>query len=171
MKTLVLSYSFTGNNDALAKSVAINLDAEHIRVTEPRKRTQANIIVDLLLNRTPKIDMVPFCPQNYDMVLFMGPVWIGHPATPLRPYLKLIKAPKYAYASISGGADGPNPKLSEELEKLTGRAPDVVIDLHIADLLPVEPKPTRKVTMAYKINEEEIYKLAEAVVKAVRQVV
>jgi hypothetical protein len=37
--------------------------------------------------------------------------------------------------------------------------------MHIADLLPAEPKPERKDTMAYKLSEEEVEKLAESVMK------
>jgi hypothetical protein len=63
---------------------------------------------------------------------------------------------RYAFISISGGADGPNPKLAGELEKRAGTEPGALIDLHIADLLPSDPKPTRKITSAYRINSEDI---------------
>jgi len=39
-----------------------------------------------------------------------------------------------------------------------------LIDLHIADLLPSEPEPTRKDTMAYRINEREVKHLTDTIV-------
>ena len=55
MNTAVISYSLTGNNDALAKSIAGKLSAEHISVTEAKNRKTGAIIADLLFNRTPKV--------------------------------------------------------------------------------------------------------------------
>lgn len=36
MKTIVMSYSHTGNNEALAKRIAEELKVERIRITEPK---------------------------------------------------------------------------------------------------------------------------------------
>ena len=60
--------------------------------------------------------------------------------------------------------DGPNPKLENELIKRTGKKPDALIDLHIADLLPPEPKPERKDTSAYKLSDGDVDKLTNTVV-------
>jgi flavodoxin len=35
MKPIVISYSLTGNNQALATSIATELSAEHIKINEP----------------------------------------------------------------------------------------------------------------------------------------
>jgi hypothetical protein len=53
----------------------------------------------------------------------------------------------------SGGSQS---ETKDELTKRLGKAPVAVVDLHIADLLPKEPKPERKDTSAYKINEKEV---------------
>jgi hypothetical protein len=166
MNIAVISYSLTGNNDALAKSIAGKLSAQHIRLTEAKNRKTGTIMADLLLGRTPKVR--PAAPDigSYDTVLLVGPVWIGQVATPLRAYLKRLKKEpcRYAFVSISGGADGPNPKLANELIKRTGHKTDALIDLHIADLLPAEPKPERKDTSAYKLSEDDVVKLTDTVV-------
>jgi flavodoxin len=170
MKTIVISYSLTGNNSDLAKSVAGGFAAEHIKITEPKPRTMGTIVLDMIFKRTPKVQPIPNSLSNYDLILFFGPVWIGQVATPLRAYLKqLQKNPcPYAFISISGGADGPNLKLEGELQKRAGQKPIAVIDLHIADLLPIEPKPTRKVTSAYRVNSGEIKKLTDTIMKTMR---
>jgi flavodoxin len=172
MKILVLSYSLTGNNEALAAGVAGELAAEYIKITEPKRRTNGTIIADIIFKKTPKVQPAPEKLEGYDFVLFVGPVWIGQAATPLRAYLEYIKtnALKYAFVSISGGADGPNSKLADELKRRTGAEPAALIDLHIAGLLDIE-KPTRKDTMAYRVSEAETEKLASAAVKAMRETI
>lgn len=173
MKTMVISYSLTGNNEALANRIAEEFEAERIKITEPKPRTMGTIVLDLIFKRTPKVQPIPDRLKNHDLILFFGPVWIGQVATPLRAYLKQLENNpcRYAFISISGGADGPNPKLADELKKRVGREPVAVIDLHIADLLPSDPKPTRKITSAYQLNNEDIKKLTNTIVKTVKETI
>jgi hypothetical protein len=129
------------------------------------------IVWDVLLNRTPKIVMPVENIEAYDWVLFCGPVWMGQVASPFRACFKELgpKIARYAFISICGGADGPNPKLAGELEERLGKEPACLLDLHIADLLPPEPKPVRKDTMAYRVTEGDLNRLTEAVVAALSQ--
>jgi hypothetical protein len=167
MKTMVISYSFTGNNADLAATLAATLGAEHVKITEPKPRTMGKIAWDIVLKRTPKIIMPVEETEEVDLVLFVGPVWMGHVATPFRACFEQLgqRIDRYAFLSISGGADGPNPNLADELEKRLGKEPACLMDLHIADLLPPEPRPTREVTMAYRINEREVKHLADTIVE------
>lgn len=154
MNIAVISYSFTGNNDALAGSVAKELSSEFIRISESKPRTLGSITMDMIFSRIPLVQPSPNLLVKYDLILFFGPIWMGQVATPLRAYLKHLKTNphKYGFISISGGADGPNTRLPGELRKRTGADPVVLIDLHIADLISTNPKPTRKDTSAYKLN-------------------
>jgi hypothetical protein len=171
MKAIVISYSFTGNNEALAASVAAALGSEHVRMTEPKPRTMSKIVLDVMFNRTPKVVMPVERIEGADLVLFCGPVWMGQIASPFRACFKRLgpKIAKYAFISISGGADGPNPKLADELEKRLGKEPVCLIDLHIADLLPSEPKPTRKDTMAYRITESDVDYLTDTIIAGLQE--
>lgn len=157
MKTTIISYSMTGNNDKLASGIASKLNARHIRITEPKKRTNGTIALDMLLNRKPKINESMDDVDTSGLVLLFAPVWMGKVASPLRGVLKELKPriEKYAFISLSGGADGPNPKLSKELKNRLGRPPEAVIDMHIADLLPSDPKPTRQNTSDYRLDNED----------------
>lgn len=161
MNIKVISYSFTGNNESLACSIAQELSAEHIKVSEPKPRTMGTIILDMLFKRIPRVQPTPGELIGYDLLLFLGPVWMGQVAAPLRSYLKHLKNhhANYAFISISGGADAGNGKLEGDLEKRTGIKPAAIIDLHIADLLPVSNKIERKDTASYKINNNDITKL------------
>ncbi len=171
MKIAVISYSFTGNNEALAKSIAAEFAAEHIRITESRQRTTGTIILDILFNRTPQVSPTVDKVTDKDLIIFVGPVWMGQAATPFRTYFKHLKAwpGRYAFISISGGAIGTNPKLAGDLKKRAGREPAALIDLHIADLLPHDPKPAMKDTSAYRINENDLKKLTGTIVKTMRE--
>ena len=173
MKATVISYSLTGNNKDLAASLAAALGAEQIRITEPKPRTMGTIVLDMVFNRTPKIVMPVEKTEAYDLVLFVGPVWMGQIATPFRACFKQLgqKIGQYAFISISGGADGPNPTLADELKKRLAKEPVCLVDLHIADLLPSEPKPTRKDTMAYRINERDVKYLTDTVMATLRKTI
>jgi hypothetical protein len=170
MKILTVSYSFTGNNEALAKSVAKELTAEHLIVTEPKTRTMGGIVLDMLFNRTPKVQSLPNKLGDYDLILFFAPIWMGQVASPIRAYLKELRvnSGRYAFASISGGADGGNPKLMGELNKRTGREPIALIDLPITSLLPPDQHAARKDTSAYRIDEKDIKKLTDTILQALK---
>jgi len=163
MNAIVVSYSMTGNNHALAKSVAEGLNAEHTALTETKKRTMGTTVLDLLFNRTPKVQPSADVLTGRDAVVLAGPVWIGLAATPLRAYMKKLKKLRcpYAFLSISGGTDSDNPKIPAELRRRVKRDAAAVIDLHIADLLPKEPKPTRDATSAYQLMPNDVKTLTE----------
>ncbi len=96
---------------------------------------------------------------------------MGHVASPLRAYFKHFKnrIEKFAFVSISGGADGPNPKLGNDLRKRLGKEPITIIDLHIADLLPSNPKPNREATSTYHLNDRDVKNLTNTVMKTLRK--
>ena len=167
----IYSYSLTGNNEKLAAAIAEELSAKHIKIEESKKRTMGTIAFDMLFNRTPEISMQTDEKNKYDLVLFVAPVWMGCAASPLRSCFKTLKnkIDNYAFISISGGADGPNPKLAKEMRKRVGQDPAAVIDLHIADLLPKEPKPERKDTSVYKVNDTDLKKLTDTAISRLRE--
>lgn len=173
MKIIIISYSLTGNNEALATSIATEIAAEHIKISESKTRNMGTIFLDILFNRTPEISPIVDKVRDNDLVIFVGPVWMGQVATPFRSYFEHLKGRvgPYAFVSISGGADGNNPKLAEELKKRMGKEPAKLIDQHIADLLPPDPKPKRKDTMAYHLSDNDMKKLTSKVVKTLNELV
>lgn len=170
MKLVLVSYSLTGSNDALAAGIAAELAAEHVRITEPRVQTMGMIALDRLLSRTPRVSPAVESTDGYDIVLFVGPVWIGRVAAPLRAHLRhLRRRPvRYAFISVSGGADGPNLGLARDLSKRTGKAPAAVIDLQIVNLLPPSPKPTRQETDNYRLKEQDVRSMTGTIMKNLR---
>lgn len=171
MKTVIMSYSLTGNNEALAKRIAEELKVDHIRITEPKKRTYGTIMADILFGRTPQTEPEPQVMSAYDLIIFIAPVWMGQPAFPMRSYLRQLKKhpQKYAYVSISGGAMNNNPGLPKRLKSSTGSEAAAVVDMHIVDLLPSEPKPTTQITSAYRLTSQDIENLTKRAIRMLRE--
>ncbi|RCX23736.1 hypothetical protein DFP94_1011338 [Fontibacillus phaseoli] len=171
MNIAVVSYSYTGNNDMFAACVAKGLSATHIKIATQKPMTMGSIIMDMIFARTPKMQPCPNNLKQYDLILFFAPIWMGHIASPLREYLHRLKSSPQAYGffSISGGADGGNPKLFAELLKRTGTKPAIVLDQHIRDFIPQNSKPTRNDTSAFKISEAEASKLSTIAIKEINK--
>jgi hypothetical protein len=96
---------------------------------------------------------------------------MGALAFPMRAYLKQLKEhpKKYAYVSISGGAMNDNSGLPDELKRRTGIESVAVIDLHIADLLPPEPKPNTRAIDTYRFTVQDIENLTKRAVTMLRE--
>ena len=124
----------------------------------------------MLFNRIPPVQGGEL-PGEPGRILLVGPVWMGCLASPLRSCLRELKKRKdrVGFISISGGADGPNPKLQKELTRRLGRSPEAVVDLHIADLLPPEPRPTREDTSSFRLSGDLAESLAEKAFPALAQ--
>lgn len=172
MKIAVVSYSYTGNNDRFAACVARSISADHIKIATQKPMAMGSLVMGMIFSRAPKVQPTPDILRQYDLVLFFSPVWMGHVASPLRMYLRELKAmPRaYGFLSISGGAASGNPKLYEELLKRTGSKPAFVLDQHLTDFLPADADPARKDTSKYKISEEEATLLSSAAMKEIDKV-
>ncbi|MCQ1530511.1 flavodoxin family protein [Lutispora saccharofermentans] len=171
MSIAVVSYSMTGNNEALAANLAKAISAEHIRITEAKKRSYGTITLDITFNRTPHILPEPQTLDKYDGIIFVAPVWMGQPAFPLRSYLKYIKLNprKYGFVSISGGSLNPNPQLCNNITRRAGIAPAVFINMYIADLLPKDAKIDPKAVEVYKLTESDLDSMTVKAVKEIKK--
>ena len=162
MKSILLYYSYTGNNAKITKAISNVLQADCVEVKEIKKRTVFTILLDVVFNRTPKIFGIDKHIDSYENLFFVAPVWFGKIATPLRAVFRNLKAKdvRITLIALSAGADGVNPNLDKELLERTGIKSAQVINPLLSDLLPKNPKPSRKVLDSYKISDTE----AEAIV-------
>jgi len=128
MSILVLSYSATGNTRKVAKALAKALGAQLSEVT-CNAYTQAfwgplRQARDVLLQRSPPIEVPELNAQKWDLVVVGGPVWGARPAPPIRSYLQRYAAghPKLAlFVSCSGTSPKyPPERAIEEMAALTG---------------------------------------------------
>ncbi|MFA5753367.1 MAG: hypothetical protein WC910_09885, partial [Bacteroidales bacterium] len=66
MKTVVISYSRTGNNQTLAEAVAAELSADHVTINMPGEKSFFSIGMDMLFNRSPKVNTTQEKPGDYE---------------------------------------------------------------------------------------------------------
>ncbi len=158
MKTLIASFSLTGNNTVAARNLAATLGADHEDITAEREMGNFALALDALLNRRPAIAAPSHDPSQYDLVIVVGPVWMGKIASPIRSYLKRGRGSfnRVAFLSVCGGALGRNSSVPQQLERLLGTSPAAVTQLYINDLLPAEEQGDAKATSAYRVTEADL---------------
>src|SRR5690242_18711852 len=102
MKTLIVSYSFSGNNDLLTTHLQQRLSADLFRLSEWNKRTRLTIFLDILFNRTPEIKEFYHAKDVYEHHILIGPVWGGRIASPLKTFLlkERSKIGRYSFVSV-----------------------------------------------------------------------
>ncbi|PLX12503.1 MAG: hypothetical protein C0598_05825 [Marinilabiliales bacterium] len=170
MNTLIVSYSYTGNNETIAKGLAHRIGADHIAIAEQSKRSLFTIVLDIVFNRTPKINDISQSLNKYDNFLFIAPVWLGKVATPLRNCFKTLKNKIDNYSFVSFSASGNNSKLGEELFDLIGKEPKVVLNPLIIDLFPANSKPSHKDLNSYRLGDNIANKIIENVEMELKKV-
>lgn len=160
MKTLVVAYSWTGNNRLLAELTAAKINADLVFVEEKKRRSMLTILFDKIFQRLPAIRDIGANVASYDRAVLVSPVWMGKISTPMRSFITgnagVIRS--WALLSIGGGADGPNPEFLPDIVRMMGRQPDASLELHLARLFPADYAVRRKDTMARKIRPEELEK-------------
>ncbi len=166
MKVTVISYSQTGNNQALAAAIAKHYSAEHISIREVNKRNYWRIGMDLLFNRkpaiTPSLDQV----DTSGRVLLVGPVWMGRLCSPMRTCLHQLRSrlSQYAFVTLRGGGEEVSPpELEAELTRRTGVRPFAVVDLPIYHLSPEGPRPSPEEIFNFRLTEAEAQKLVPGI--------
>lgn len=171
MKIKVISYSYTGNNDTLASGFAKEIDAEHLRITEHKKRTAGTILKENLFKKEPKINLTGDEISQDEFIVFFSPFWFGKIASPLRSYFSKLKKMSFNYGFISlcVGFDDPEgaEKFKSELCGFLGSEPEFIIINKIADLLPPDSIPTQKMLNDYRVNPEHLKILLSSIIESV----
>lgn len=102
MRTLILYYSFTGITRRVSQTLAKQLGAD---IAELTCKTYTygfwggvRQAWDVLIGGTPPIEIPNQANENYDLIIFAGPVWAARPAPPIRSFVKLLKPENQKYA-------------------------------------------------------------------------
>lgn len=170
MKSLVVYYSLTGNNEALAKKISERLDCDVVRIQTAKKRTNLSAFLDLILKRNPKLQEYSVRFSDYDQLIFIAPVWAGKVATPMQTFFENEKQNilRYSFITLCGGIAGQKQKIAEYLSTTLLRKPVAVEELWVSDLLVAGQKD--KDTTHYSVRTEDLYVFKpeiDAFVKAV----
>lgn len=135
MKTLIVYYSLTNNNELLAMEIAKQWqgDYELFKIQELKSRSGFRTVMDNLFNLIPKINLSHLPQGSFDNYVFICPIWMGKLASPLRAFLvsqkQVIK--KYSFITLCGGIDGQRRKIIDQLNTLLGHGAEVVSELRI----------------------------------------
>jgi flavodoxin len=157
MKTLLIYYSFTGNNEALARKLHDRLQCDMFRIEEAGRRRSISIFFDLIFKRRPKLKEYTLHLEAYDHIVLVSPIWAGKLSTPMQTFLmrESGRIRSYSFISLCGGLDGQRQKISDYLASILPAKPAIVEELWVNDLLPDEQKNSVKYTTPYRIKEPD----------------
>ena len=160
MKTLLVYYSFTQNNELLAKTIQTRLGCEMLKIETIRKRSTFSIFLDRIFGRKPSIRKYNLSMMEYDQFVFVGPIWMGQIASPLKTFLyqerDVIK--RYSFITLCGGLPGQKEKIEAELTSIVQMHPENVTELWISDIVSASVTKDAKNISAYRIGPEEMEK-------------
>jgi flavodoxin len=156
MKTLIVYYSFSGNNECLAKELQKRLNCDIQKIVEMKPRKSLDILLDLIFKRESQIEKSDFDLRQYDRSILTAPIWAGKIATPLRAFIELAQAnfKEYLFITVCTGSDGQEAKIADELVRLIQKKPKIVMQLQINDLLPSERKQKVKHLLCVELINE-----------------
>lgn len=154
MKTLIVYFSFTGNNQLLANAIADDIGAEVLQITEPKKRGMLRVMLDMLFNRFPKINEIRVSLQKYDHIYLVAPIWNYHIAHPMKSFIKNNKEglKNYSFITLCSGREIQKEKIDVQLQKLTKYDPKEIIEFEILKL----PTYEEQQNSMYKVTQNDI---------------
>lgn len=121
---LAIYYSYTGTSRRLAQRLAASQGWPRGEIRDARLRSGflggLRCCFDALLRRQPRIDYTGPDPHDFEVVVLVGPVWMGRLAAPLRSF---VAARRHQLPDVAllctirgGGVEG----AVRELESLLG---------------------------------------------------
>lgn len=138
MRCLVIYHSLSGNTRKVAERAAGHLGADIAEVRAVRYRPGIlgflRAIYDTWAGRLPSIEVGGGAPENYDFVLIMAPVWVGHASTPIRAYLTQNCGKFRGAAFLLTCGNSAPPRAFEEMSRLSGIKPEAVFFLRERDI-------------------------------------
>ena len=167
MNTLIVYYSFTGNNRILAQHLAARIKADMHEITELKHRTWGTILFDQLLGRRPRIQQATLPWDRYGRVILIAPVWNARVASPMCTFVRKERAnlKSYSVLTVCGGREGQQDNIRKQLTKLAGRPPLTITQLPINDRLPEERRKGRGNMGIVKITPDDLKYFQENLLK------
>jgi flavodoxin len=170
MKTIIVYYSNTHNNEILAHDLQKKLSCDILKIEEVGKRTGLTILLDLIFHRSPKLKNHDVSLTHYTDFIFVAPIWAGKIASPLRAFLLKEKerVKSYSFISLCGGVKGQADKIKKELKTILHDDPKLVKELWINNLLPAEKMNTIKYTSGYRVLPSDLENFKEEISEFVK---
>jgi flavodoxin len=158
MKLLIVYYSFTGNNEALARKLGERIGCDTLRIEEKKKRTNATFALDVILKKRRGLKEYDVDLSAYDHIILVAPVWAGMIATPMQSFARLENRnlKSYSVIALCGGADGQKENIRAFLESTMSWKPLLVEELRVSDILRAEERDSIMSKIPYKVKEEDL---------------
>lgn len=156
MKTLIVYFSFSGNNKLLAKDLAKDLKADLLQITEPQKRGMFRIMLDMLFNRFPKINEMNILWNDYQHIVLIAPIWNYIIAHPMKTFIKKNEEylKNYSFITLCSGRDMQKDKIAAQLKKLTCYKSKAILEFETRTFI----TPEQESKGAYKVTQEDLRK-------------
>ncbi len=172
MKPLIVFYSNSGNNTALAYQLEKRLNCDIEEIVPKRKRMGFAILLDIVFNRVPAIKPLRADLREYDMVILVAPVWNARMASPMRTFVKengsVIEA--CSFISLCGGRDGQRQKMVDQLTELLHDEPIAVEELALRDLFKDGRHDDVRNVSTYRVTENDLKFFGDAIDNFLRRV-
>jgi len=154
MKTLIVYYSHTANNEKLAHELQQKLNCDILKIEELKKRTMLTIMLDLMFSRHPAIKTNAHVLTGYEHIIFIAPIWAGQIASPLKTFLANEKSgiKSYSFITVCGGG-GQRVRITKQLFRMLQKEPVAVTELPIDKLLRQNSMKTS--TSRYRLTEKD----------------
>jgi flavodoxin len=136
MKTIIVYYSNTHNNELLAYHLQKKLSCKVLKIEEVRKRIGLTIFLDILFSRNPKLKDHGISLGQYEHFILIAPIWAGKIASPMRSFMKKERKciTSYSFITLCGGVTGQIEKIRAELNVILEQHPTMVEELWISSL-------------------------------------
>jgi len=163
MKTLIIYYSLTNNNEKLALYLKKKLNCDLFAIQTKKKWNFFDIFLSLIFKKKAHIKEYKIDWENYDQVIFTCPVWFGKIAFPLKTFLTEEKTNIKNYHFISICAGGQKEKIFESLKSILTKEPKSVEEISLKLL-----DKDDKVKIHDHLSDEDFDALKQNIDKAIQ---
>ncbi|HSP48106.1 MAG TPA: hypothetical protein VLN47_08540 [Clostridiaceae bacterium] len=172
MKSLIVYYSHSGNNEMLAKVLQERMGCPIHRILEVKKRHTISILADFYVKRHSGLEASDVALGDYDQVIFIAPIWGRRVASPMRTFIEAEKGKfsRYHFITLCSGEEGQKEKVEMELLAASGTRPEGVEELWINSLLPEEKRNKVRYTFNYRVDREDMVRFDREIAVFLQQV-
>jgi flavodoxin len=160
MKTLLVYYSLTQNNEQLSALIRERLRCDTLKIETVRKKSAFSIFLDVIFSRRPAIRRYETAIKSYDHLVLVCPIWMGKIAGPMRTFLQneMANIQRYSFITLCGGIAGQKAKIQAELTSILGIPPSIVSELWISKVADENVPRDAKNISAYRVGKKDMEK-------------
>ncbi len=133
MKTLLVTYSRTGNTQRIGNEIAKRLEADIEEIMDIRSHKGLLGFIrsgfEALRDKPAKIRQTSMDPKDYDLVIVGTPIWAGRMSSPARAYLQQVSGSLRKAAFFCTCSSAGYEPVMQEMAKIAKTEPVVTLEL------------------------------------------